>query len=274
MLFGSAFMGAILYLTQFNQQVFGASPTESGLMLLPMIGGLMSTSIISGQLISRFGKYKIFMQVGFTIATLSVLGLTFLTPEIGYLFEAILMLVLGMGMGVAMPVINLAVQNEFDQKDLGAATSSSQLFRSLGSTVGVAVFGAILTAGIVAGLGDMSSNPYVKILSQNPVASKIGDFNDSSTLLTLNMPDVKSQINRQSDEAFSKLPSAVGDKAKETFRSEQSDYASIITHTFSDSLRGIFITSASLMFVATILVFMLKERELKSAKPTDTPGEM
>lgn len=274
LLFGSAFMGAILYLTQFNQQVFGATPTESGLMLLPMVGGLMLTSVLSGQLISRIGKYKIFMQVGFAIATAAVFCLTFLTPEIGYPFEAVVMVALGIGMGVAMPVINLAVQNEFEQKDLGAATSSSQLFRSLGSTVGVALFGAILTAGIVSGLGDMSNNPYVKTLSQNPVASKIGSFNDSSTLLTLNMPDVKSKINQQADNAFKDLPANLADKAKTNFTKDQDEFASIITHTFSDSLRGIFIVSTSLMFVATILVFALKERELKSAKPTDTPGEI
>lgn len=274
LLFGSAFMGAILYLTQFNQQVFGASPTESGMMLLPMVGGLMLTSVVSGQLISRFGRYKIFMQVGFIVATISVVCLTFLTPEIGYLYEAVVMVCLGMGMGVAMPVINLAVQNEFEQKDLGAATSSSQLFRSLGSTIGVAVFGAILTAGIVSGLGDMNQNDYVKTLKQNPVASKIGSFNDSSTLLTLNMPDVKQKINQQADKAFKALPEAVGDKAQATFTAEQDEYASIITHTFSDSLRGIFITSASLMAVATVLVFALKERELRSAKSSETPGAM
>src|SRR5690606_22515557 len=71
-LFGAAFMGSILYLTQFNQQVFGASPTESGLMLLPMIGGLMFSSITSGQIISKTGKYKIFMQAGIVVATAMV----------------------------------------------------------------------------------------------------------------------------------------------------------------------------------------------------------
>lgn len=274
LLFGSAFMGSILYLTQFNQQVFEASPTESGLMLLPMVGGLMLTSVVSGQLISRFGRYKIFMQSGFIVATVSMLCLTFLTPEIGYLYEAIVMTCLGIGMGVAMPVISLAVQNEFEQKDLGAATSSSQLFRSLGSTVGVAVFGAILTAGIVSGLGDMNKDAYVQTLKQNPVASKIGSFDDSSTLLTLNMPDVKKEINEQSTRAFDSLSAQVGKQAKARFKAEQDDYAYKITHTFSNSLRGIFITAASLMAVATVLVFVLKERELRSAHPSETPGEI
>jgi len=71
-LFGAAFMGSILYLTQFNQQVFQATPTESGLMLLPMIVGLMATSITSGQIISKTGRYKIFMQFGIVLATVMV----------------------------------------------------------------------------------------------------------------------------------------------------------------------------------------------------------
>src|SRR5690606_15731237 len=99
-LFGAAFLGAILYLTQFNQQVFGASPTESGLMLLPMIAGLMFTSIVSGQIIARTGRYKIFMQVGIVLATVMVALLTTLTPESSYAYEAVLMLLLGAGLGV------------------------------------------------------------------------------------------------------------------------------------------------------------------------------
>lgn len=272
LLFGSAFMGSILYLTQFNQQVFGASPTESGLMLLPMVGGLMLTSVVSGQLISRFGKYKVFMQSGFIIATLAMICLSFLTPEIGYLYEGIVMACLGIGMGVAMPVISLAVQNEFGQKDLGAATSSSQLFRGLGSTIGVAVFGAILTSGIVTGLGDMNQNAYIQTLKQNPAASKIGSFDDSSTLLNINTPDVKQKINEQSAKAFAALPPEVGKVAQAKFMAEQDDYAYKIVHTFSASLRGIFITSSILMAIATVLVFGLKERELRSAKPNETPG--
>jgi len=273
-LFGSAFMGSILYLTQFNQQVFSATPTESGLMLLPMMAGMMFASIGSGQLISRSGKYKIFLQVGFTMATISIFCLTFLTPDSQYLFEAIVMVFLGMGMGVVMPVINLAVQNEFSQQDLGAATSSSQLFRSLGSTIGVAVFGSILTASIVTGLGDMSNNAYVQTLSKNPVASKIGNFNDTNTLLNLNMPDIKKKINQQSAEAFAKLPQSISQKAEKAFKAQQDEFSSIVVQAYSDGMHVIFMSAAGLMAIATIITFGIKEKILRSAKPTDTPGEL
>lgn len=273
-LFGSAFMGSVLYLTQFNQQVFGATPTESGLMLLPMVAGIMTASISSGQLISRTGKYKIFMQVGFSVATVAIALLSMLTPESSYLHEAIIMVFLGLGMGVAMPVINLAVQNEFEQKELGVVTSSSQLFRSLGSTIGTAVFGALLTAGIIAGLGNVQQDDaYVQTLSRNPEASQIGKLDDANTLLTLNMPDVKTKITDAVDKGIEALPQQAQEQAKEQFVANQDGFASKVTHAFSDSLRKIFLVATGLMVTATVLVFMVKERPLRSAKPDETPGE-
>lgn len=272
-LFGSAFMGSILYLTQFNQQVFGATPTESGLMLLPMVAGIMTASIGSGQLISRTGRYKIFMQVGFSVATVAIALLSMLTPESSYIQEAIIMVFLGLGMGVAMPVINLAVQNEFEQKELGVVTSSSQLFRSLGSTIGTAVFGALLTAGIIAGLGDVKQDAYVQTLSRNPEASQVGDLDDANTLLTLNMPDVKTKITDAANKGIETLPQSAQEDAKAQFVANQDGFASTVTHAFSDSLRTIFLTATGLMIAATVLVFAVKERPLRSAKPDETPGE-
>lgn len=274
-LFGAAFMGSILYLTQFNQQVFGASPTDSGLMLLPMIAGLMTTSITSGQIISRTGRYKIFMQVGIVVATAMVFALSTLTPESSYLYEAILMVLLGAGLGVVMPVMNLAVQNEFKQHELGVATSSSQLFRSLGSTIGVAMFGAMLTAGLTSGLAGVDKDPYVQKLSQNEQVKKFGDLTSSDTLLNLNMPDIKQQIT----EGFTggidqtKLPEQVKAQAKEQFTKQQQDYSYKVTHAFSNSLQRIFQVSAVLMLMAAVLVFMLHEKPLRAASPDQTPGE-
>lgn len=273
-LFGAAFMGSILYLTQFNQQVFEATPTESGLMLLPMIAGLMLTSIASGQIISRTGRYKIFMQVGIVIATVMVALLATLNPSSNYVYEAVLMFFLGTGLGVVMPVMNLAVQNEFEQHDLGVATSSSQLFRSLGSTVGIAVFGAMLTAGLTHNLTNIQDDAYLSTLKQNPEASKIGSFDDSNTLLNLNMPDTKAKITDGFQQGINmqSLPEQAKESAMSTFEKEQSDYSGKITNAFSDSLQKIFVVSSVLMLAATVLVFMIKERPLRSASPDQTPG--
>lgn len=273
-LFGSAFMGAILYLTQFNQQVFGASPTESGLMLLPMIAGLMTTSIVSGRIISKTGRYKIFMQVGIVVATIMIALLATLNPSSSYIYEAVMILFLGAGLGVVMPVMNLAVQNEFKQHDIGVATSSSQLFRSLGSTVGVAVFGALLTAGLTSHLGThiATDDPYVKSIASSPAAAKLGDMNNVNTLMNLNMPTTKQKITDEFTKSVATLPEPMREKATETFTKNQEAFASKITHAFSDSLQRIFLTSTVLMLGAAVLVFSLKEKLLHKANPDDAPG--
>lgn len=271
-LFGAAFMGSILYLTQFNQQVFQVTPTESGLMLLPMIGGLMLTSVVSGQIISKTGRYKIFMQVGIVVATAMVFLLATLTPESTYIYEALIMALLGAGLGVVMPVMTLAVQNEFAQHELGVATSSSQLFRSLGSTIGIAAFGAMLTAGLTSGLSTIQNDAYVQQLKMSPDAKAIGSLDDSNTLLNLNMPDTKQKITDGFSQSVASLPETIKEKAKKDFDNRQSEYSDKVVKAFSDSLQRIFIVSSVLMLVATVLVFMIKERPLKAAKSDDTPG--
>lgn len=273
-LFGVGFMGSILYLTQFNQQVFGATPTQSGLMLLPMMAGMMTSSIGSGQLISRVGRYKIFMQVGIVLASIMIALLTTLNPSTPYWHEALMMFGVGLGLGLVMPVMNIAVQSEFEQRELGVATSSVQLFRGLGSTIGIAVFGALLTSGLTTHLENIQNDPYVQSLSKSPQVKRIGDLNDSNTLLTLNTPDIKKKIADGFDASTAKLPAPVKEQATKNFDKSQSDYSSKITHAFSDSLRRLFVISAITMGLASIFVFTLKERELHRADPSVTPGEV
>ena len=250
---GAAMLGSILYLTQFNQQVFGASPTQSGLMLLPMVGGLTAVSILTGQLVSKTGRYKRFMIGGFLIATVAILSLISLTPDSAYWQEAIIMVFVGMGIGAAMPLLNIAVQNEFSAQELGVATSSSQLFRGLGSSIGVAIFGAMLTAGVVGAIGDVKSDPYITQLNQSSQGRAVGDLNDANTLLGLNSPETKQKIQHAA--------SAQGVDITPL----QSEYAHKVTAAFSTSLHHIFMVTAGLMLVAFGLSWLLKERKLKDS---------
>lgn len=158
MLFGGGFMGAIIYLTQFNQQVYGADATKSGLMLLPMILGLATASIITGRLISKVGYYKWPMVWGLATACLSMALLSFLQQDTPYWFQAVIIAMTGVGMGAGMPIINLAIQNEFPQNEQGVAASTSQLFRGIGSTVGTAFLGTVLSNQLVSTLGTSTIN--------------------------------------------------------------------------------------------------------------------
>lgn len=273
---GAGMLGSIVYLTQFNQQVFGASPTESGLMLMPMIAGLMAASILVGRLVTKFGKYKRFMIMGFAVAVASMLALVTITPDSSFLQEAIITVFVGAGIGAGMPLMIIATQNEFEQKDLGVATSTNQLFRGLGSTIGVAIFGSMLTLGIGNSLGDMSRDPYVQTLKQSPAAVQIlgGNVNDANTLLTINMPQTKQKITDGFTAGTQLLPAPVKATVKKDFETKQAAYSDKIVNAFSDSMHAIFLATSAMMAIGLALTFTIKERALNTAKPEQTPGEI
>lgn len=272
---GAGMLGSILYLTQFNQQVFGATPTESGLMLLPMIGGLMTASITIGQLVSRIGAYKRFMVGGLAVSAVAIGSLMTLTPTSSFLHEAIIMVFVGAGIGSAMPLINIAIQNEFSQKYLGMATSSTQLFRGLGSTIGTAVFGGMLTLGVTGALGNVTNDAYVQTLQQAPASSQmIGANPGANTLLNLNMVETKTRITESFNTSLEaqNLPKQAEIAARQDFEAKQNAYADKVEKAFSDSIRHIFFFTSILMAIGFALSLLLKERILEEADAEETPG--
>jgi EmrB/QacA subfamily drug resistance transporter len=142
---GLALFGAITYLPLYLQVVKGRSPTNSGLTLVPLMGGLLVTSILSGQLISRYGRYKPFPILGTAIITGAVFLLSRLTVHTPMWKTIAAMVILGLGLGMVMQVLVLAAQNSVDYRLLGVATSGSTLFRQIGGSIGVAAFGAIFS---------------------------------------------------------------------------------------------------------------------------------
>jgi EmrB/QacA subfamily drug resistance transporter len=147
---GFGLFGALTYLPLFQQVVRGLSPTASGLQLLPVMGGLLVSSIASGQVISRTGRYKAFPIAGTAIAALGLWLLSSLDASTGEGVAALHMLILGLGLGMVMQVLVLAVQNAVPYDMLGVATSGSTLFRSIGGSFGTAVLGAIFTGHLDA----------------------------------------------------------------------------------------------------------------------------
>src|SRR4051812_2304477 len=160
---GFALFGALTYLPLYQQVVRGQSPTSSGLQLLPVMGGLLASSIASGQLISRTGRYKAYPIAGTAIATAGLALLSGLDASTTTLDAAVRMLVLGLGLGLVMQVLVLAVQNSVPYEQLGVATSGATLFRSIGGSVGTALLGAIfvnhLSAHLPAGAPAEAINP-------------------------------------------------------------------------------------------------------------------
>lgn len=149
---GFALFGSVTYFPLYLQIVKGVSPTGSGIQMVPMMGGMLVTSILSGQLISRTGRYKIFPVLGTAVMTVGLFLLSRLTPDTTNATASLLMLVLGIGLGMVMQVLVIAVQNDIDYKDLGVATSGATLFRLIGGSLGTAILGAIFAARLSANL--------------------------------------------------------------------------------------------------------------------------
>jgi EmrB/QacA subfamily drug resistance transporter len=149
---GFALLGAITFLPTYLQYVKGVSATISGLRTLPLVAGLLITSIGTGTLVGRTGRYKIFPVTGFLVMAVGLFLLSLLTPGTGFWGTSAAMFVLGIGIGLAMQVLTIIVQNTARYSDLGVATSAVTFFRTLGSSFGTAVFGAIYSNGLTSRL--------------------------------------------------------------------------------------------------------------------------
>ena len=149
---GFAMFGAITYLPAFFQVVRGISPTISGVYLLPLMVGLLTVSIGSGQIISRTGKYRFFPIAGTALMTLGLYLLSLMGVGSSTFQDAAYMLVLGMGLGGVMQVLVIIVQNGVPHSELGVATSGATFFRSIGGSFGTAIFGAIFANVLVGNL--------------------------------------------------------------------------------------------------------------------------
>jgi EmrB/QacA subfamily drug resistance transporter len=149
---GFVMFGAIIYIPLYLQTVHAASPTSSGLQLLPLVCGMLITFTVSGRLVTRWGRYKVFPVVGTAVMTVGLYLFSLLTPSTSLALSSVYMVVLGLGIGCVMQVLVVAVQNAVPRSQLGTATSSSTFFRSIGGSFGVAVFGAIFNNRLAANL--------------------------------------------------------------------------------------------------------------------------
>lgn len=231
---GAGMFGAIVMLPLYLQVVKGASATSAGLQLLPMMLGIVSMSIFSGKRISTTGRYRIFPVVGGLMMTLGMLALLGLAVDTPYWQLAIVMVLIGWGLGASMQPVVIAVQNAVDFKDMGVATSASTFFRSLGSVVGAAGFGAVLTSRLQHHLTEQMSSLAA---SQPALVAGL----DPSTLAGLS----------NNTGAIATLPPAV---------------QTAILQGFVETFHDVFLMAAPVTLVAFLLALRIPELELRSGE--------
>lgn len=170
LLAGMVMFAAFIYLPEYQQLVHGYSATKSGLMMLPLIFGLIGSMTISGRLISKTGHYRMFPIVGTAVTAFGLWLFSHVAIGTSQWLLSAWMLTLGIGIGLFMQVMTLAIQNSVDRKDMGTATSVATFFRSMGSSFGTAIFGAILTVRLNHHLQELL--PGTTVTAQNMQASK------------------------------------------------------------------------------------------------------
>lgn len=165
---GFAMFGSVTYIPIYLQVAKGETPTAAGLQMLPLIAGMLVSSIASGQIISRTGRYRLFPIVGTALMTVALFALSTVHAGSGLVFILAMALLLGMGIGLVMQVLVIAVQNAVGYQDLGVATAGTTLFRSVGGAVGTAALGAVFVAAVASALPASSHIPNLQDLAHLP----------------------------------------------------------------------------------------------------------
>ncbi len=249
--------GATLYLPLFIQGVLGKSATNSGAVLTPMMLGFIVSSIIGGQLMSRTGRYKYLALGGFIVATVGMFLLSQMPADVSSSVVIRNMIILGLGIGVSMSLFTIIVQNAFPFRQLGEVTASLTFFRSIGGTIGAALFGTVMTnrfhAAFNAGL-----SPEVR---QVIPAAQLDQLGNPQVLLS-----------EQTTASLRQLFDSVGPSGANLFN----QFMLTVRDSLSTAIGDLFMVGTVAMVLAVISVLFLREIPLRSSfheEPTALTSE-
>ncbi|KAB2336130.1 MFS transporter [Cytobacillus depressus] len=238
-------MGALIYLPFFVQGVEGISPTYSGYVTMPMSIAMLAVSAITGNLITKTGKYKRFAIIGMPIMILGMVIMAFMNSV---WMAVVAMIVFGLGLGTGMPVFSITVQNAVSPAQLGVATASSQLFRNMGGTIGIAVMGTIMQSSLVKNMKNLSSGGGSDLTKLDPkTAEQLSVFNSPEMLLDHPKLEQMTQT----------LPPDI-----QTVVTQMID---TLRDALSASLTTVFLAGAALLVVALLLTLFLREIPLRTS---------
>ncbi|WP_341281059.1 MDR family MFS transporter [Paenibacillus sp. FSL H8-0537] len=246
-------MGALIYLSFFVQGVLAISPTYAGYVTMPMSIGMVITSAIGGQLISKSGKYKKFALIGMPLMVAGMVLMVFMNS----VWMAVLaMIVFGLGLGLGMPVFSLAIQNAVPFKELGAVTAAMQLFRNMGGTIGIAVMGTVLSTSLKNNLTELAqSGDAVDLSKLDPkVAQEFAVFANPQMLT--NQPELE------------KLHQSLPADLQPLF----TKMVEMLREALASSLSTVFLAGTLILVGAVILTFFLKEIPLRTSNAAPQPA--
>jgi MFS family permease len=259
--------GGLASLPLYLQIVKGATPTSAGLMLLPMTLGMMSGSIISGQMISRTGRYRHFPIIGCGLLIVSLFGFHYVGADTALWRTMILMLFFGLGLGCNMQPLTLAVQNAVPPRDIGVATASATFTRQIGGTMGVAVFLSILFTAvpdrIATAFAKVAPTPEFQAALKNPQSPTGNNQANANFIQSLQQAKAGGggggAVNPLSDSSF--------------IQQLDPRLAKPFLIGFSQAMDLVFLIGSAVMVIAFIVVWFLPHVELRSASAYDSRGK-
>ncbi|TXC89761.1 MFS transporter [Metabacillus litoralis] len=245
---GVAMFGGVMYIPYFVQGVLGYSATHSSFITMTMTLGLVIASAIGGQIITKTGKYKTQAIIGLMITTIGMFLFTTMNAETSQWLLVLYLVLVGLGLGVGMTVFTLTVQNAVEQSYLGVATATSQLFRSIGGTVGVAIMGTVLNQRM-----ETKMTESFKTVSEQAAAApaemqeKLTALQNPQLLLDHEkLTEIQQSLPESMTTFFGKI-------------------INLLQDSLSFALSGVFMTATLIMIVAVLLTFFLKEIPLRSS---------
>jgi EmrB/QacA subfamily drug resistance transporter len=246
--------GAVLYVPIFAQSVIGITATSSGIILMPLMMASVLASAISGQIISRTGKYKTLAIVGVTLFALGNLSFSFIglsTTQFGLVLR---MIFLGLGMGVTMPLFPIVIQNAFGKSKLGQVTATMQLFRHIGATVGTAILGGVMNSQLAARLSLLSTDPFV-LAAKHLGAGGSLEHITGNTIRNLLSPEGLHQM----EACIAQAPGDMQERLHTCF----SQFVITLKSAFSSSVGILFFVCMLFMVGALCFLFFLPEVSLR-----------
>ncbi|WP_286229933.1 MDR family MFS transporter [Neobacillus mesonae] len=248
-LLGAGMMGVMIYAPFFIQGVKGISPSGSGYIMMPMSIVMVLATAFAGQLMTKTGKYKGLAIAGLLTTTIGIFLLHFITIDTPIYLLIMYLCIVGIGLGASMPVFSLTVQNAVPLRQLGVASASSQLFRSLGSTIGIGILGTIMSSRMASRLTEMYTGQSTGQSQLPPEQAKqFGELMNPQVLL--DQPKLE-QIQKQ-------LPAEILPYAEKMITS--------VREVFSDALTSTFLAGAIIMLAAVVIAVFLRAVPLVSEK--------
>ncbi|MFG6496916.1 MDR family MFS transporter [Fictibacillus sp. UD] len=251
---GAGMFGSIMYMPFFIQGVMGTSATKSGFVMMPLTLAMVAGSTISGQIVTKTGKYKKLAMLGLFIMVSGMTSMHFMDTETTNTTAILNMILVGSGLGIAFPIFTLTVQNAIEHKYLGVATSSVQLFRQLGGTIGVSIMGSVMNNSLADHFNKESQKLMVSTPNITPqMGEQIKELANPQVLL--NQGAILEKFSALPPESLGLIKQVLG----------------ILRESLSYALNGVFLTGAIVIGSAFLLTFFfLKEIPLRTSNEEKT----